>query len=182
MTKNIVAYVVLSLLIVGCVRSLNPLFTAKDLIFNPTLIGTWTDNNNNTWTFLKGKEKSYELIYTEKNSPAKFKAHLVKLGKYQFLDLAPKEPGIDNSFFAAHLIPVHTFSRIWIAEDSLRLSVLDNGWLKKMIDSKKISIAHQRQGDGIILTASTRELQKLVVAYADNPKAFPEPGVLRRRK
>ncbi|HXG38373.1 MAG TPA: hypothetical protein VNL36_06360 [Bacteroidota bacterium] len=182
MTKKIVAFVVLSLMIVGCVRSFNPLFTAKDLIFDQTLIGTWTDNNNNTWTFLKGKEKSYELIYTEKNSPAKFKAHLVKLGKYRFLDLVPEEPGIDNSFFAAHLIPVHTFSRIWIAEDSLRLSVFDNGWLKKMIDSKKISIAHQRQGDGIILTASTRELQKLVVTYADDPKAFPEPGVLRRRK
>lgn len=182
MTKKIVAFVVLSLMIIGCVRSFNPLFTAKDLIFDQTLIGTWTDNNNNTWTFLKGKEKSYELIYTEKNSPAKFKAHLVKLGKYRFLDLVPEEPGIDNSFFAAHLIPVHTFSRIWIAEDSLRLSVFDNGWLKKMIDSKKISIAHQRQGDGIILTASTRELQKLVVTYADDPKAFPEPGVLRRRK
>lgn len=182
MTKHTVALLLFMLLIVGCVRSFNPLFTPKDLVFDQTLIGTWTDNNNNTWAFLEAKEKSYELVYTEKSSPAKFKAHLVKLGKYLFLDLAPEEPGIDNSFFAAHLIPVHTFSRIWIAEDSLRLSVFDNGWLKQMIEGKKISIAHQRQGDGIILTAPTRELQKLVVTYADNPKAFPEPGVLRRKK
>jgi hypothetical protein len=182
MSRNTLAVLLLSLVIVGCVRSLNPLFTPKDLIFDPTLIGTWTDSNNNTWTFLKGKEKSYELIYTEKNAPAKFKAHLVKLGKYRFLDLAPEEPGVDNSFFAAHLIPVHTFSRIWIAEDSLQLSVFDNGWLKTMLESKKISIAHQRQGDSIILTAPTREIQKLVVAYADDPKAFPEPGVLRRKQ
>ncbi len=181
--KTIVAFIsILVLLVAGCVRSFYPLYTDKDLIFDQTLVGTWIDGNNNVWTFLKSKDKSYELVYTEKTAPAKFKAHLVKLGKYQFLDLAPEEPGIDNSFFSGHLIPVHTFSRIWITNDSLRLSLFDNGWLKEMIEKKKVSIAHERQGDSIILTAPTKELQKLVTRYADNKKAFPEPGVLRRKK
>jgi hypothetical protein len=182
MNKQLLAILLLAFLIVSCVRSFYPLYTSKDLIFDQTLIGTWTDNNQNIWTFSKGRETSYELIYTEKDSPAKFTAHLVKLGKFRFLDLAPQEPGIENTFFAAHLIPVHTFSRIWIQEDSVGLSVLDNGWLKSMIDSKKIRIAHQRQGDGIILTAPTRELQALVVRYAEDKKAFPEPGILHRKK
>lgn len=182
MKKITISLFLLTLLIASCVRSFYPLYTDKDLVLDQTLIGTWIDSNNDVWTFLKGRDKSYELVYTEKNAPAKFKAHLVKLGKYLFLDLAPEEPGIDNSFFAGHLIPVHTFSRLWIAEDSLRLSLFDNGWLKEMIDKKKTSIAHERQGDGIILTAPTKELQKLVTRYADDKKAFPEPGVLRRKK
>ena len=182
MKKTFALFALLALLIAGCVRSFYPLYTDKDLILDQTLIGTWMDNDNNVWTFLKSKDKSYELVYTEKNSPAKFKAHLVKLGRFTFLDLAPEESGIDNSFFSAHLIPVHTISRIWISADSVQLSLFDNGWLKEMIDKKKLSIAHERQGDGIILTASTRELQKLVIKYADDKKAFPEPGVLRRKK
>jgi len=172
----------LCILIASCVRSFYPLYTDKDLVLNQMLVGTWADNENNTWMFQQGKGKSYELVYTEKQSPAKFKAHLVKLGKYHFLDLAPEEPGIDNSFFAAHLIPVHTFSRVWIAPDSIRLSLFDNGWLRDMIQKKKIMIPHERQGDGIILMAPTKELQKLVIKYAEDPKAFPRPGVLRRKQ
>ncbi len=175
-------FVLFILFIIGCVRSFYPLYTENDLITDQTLVGTWIDSDNNVWTFLKPRDKSYELVYTEKSSPAKFKAHLVKLGKYAFLDLAPGELGIDNSFFAGHLIPVHTFSRVWITADSVRFSLFDNGWLKEMIDNKKLSIAHERQGDNIILTAPTRELQMLIVEYAEDKKAFPEPGVLHRKK
>jgi hypothetical protein len=182
MKKTLSLLGLLVLLIAGCVRSFHPLYTEKDLILDQTIVGTWIDNDNNVWTFLKGKDKSYELVYTEKNSPAKFSAHLVKLGKYLFLDLAPGESGIDNGFFSAHLIPVHTISRIWVYPDSVQLSLFDNGWLKEMIDKKRLSIAHERQGDSIILTAPTTELQKLVTKFANDKKAFPEPGVLRRKK
>jgi hypothetical protein len=182
MKKSLALLSLLALLIAGCVRSFYPLYTDKDLTFDPTVIGTWIDNDTNVWTFLKSNDKSYELIYTEKNSPAKFKAHLVKLGKHLFLDLAPGESGVDNSFFSAHLIPVHTFSRIWVYPDSMQFSLFDNAWLSEMIKQQRISIAHERQGDGIILTAPTKELQKLVTKYAENKKAFPEPGVLHRKK
>ena len=182
MKKTLALLGLLAVLIAGCVRSFYPLYTDKELFIDQTIVGTWTDRDNDIWTFLKSNDKSYELVYTEKNSPAKFKAHLVKLGKYQFLDLEPAESGIDNSFFSAHLIPVHTFSRIWIYPDSMEYSPLDNAWLSEMIKEQRISIKHERQGDGIILTAPTKELQKLVTKYADNKKAFPEPGVLHRKK
>ena len=84
------------LFLAGCVPSLNPLYTEKDLIFDEALLGVWSEkeNSNDGWTFRKRDEKSYLLVVQagEKSSP--FIAHLVQLGKYRFLDLYPDEAGL----------------------------------------------------------------------------------------
>jgi len=183
-------------LIVGCVRSLYPLFTEEDICFNPKLVGTWTEKDGkNVWIFQKSGEKNYELSYfqaeygdvlgkMERGDTAKFTAQLGKLGKYYFLDISPGETNtkVKNGFYNFHLLPVHSISRIWIEGDTLRLSLLDNDWLKKMIDNNAFKISHSRINDQIILTASTEELQDFVVRYAENNKAFPKPGELLRKK
>jgi len=196
--KLIKYFVALSvvLLIAGCVRSLYPLFTEDDLIINPKLIGTRTERDGkNIWIFEKSGEKSYELRYyqaeygdvlgkMERGDTAKFIAQLGKLGKYYFLDISPGETNtkVKNGFYNFHLLPVHSISRIWIEGDTLRLSLLDNDWLKKMIDNNAFKISHSRINDQIILTATTEELQDFVVRYAENSKAFPKPGELHRTK
>ncbi len=72
----------------GCLRSLHPLYTEKTLVFEQTLIGTWVDQDSSVWTFAQSGQKAYDLIYTEKGSPGRFEARLVKLGKLTFLDLS----------------------------------------------------------------------------------------------
>jgi len=191
-----VAVLIIIILIAGCVRSLYPLFTEDDIIFNPKLIGTWSETDGkNTWIFQKSGEKNYELRYfqaeygdvlgkMERGDTAKFIAQLGKLGKYYFLDISPGETNtkVKNGFYNFHLLPVHSISRIWLEGDTVRLSLLDNDWLKRMIDNNAFKISHSRISDQIILTASTEELQDFVVRYAENNKAFPKPGELHRVK
>lgn len=182
-TTKIFATFAIALLIASCVQSLHPLYTDKELVFEPRLVGTWKGEGGNLWIFLKSGDKAYELIYTEKGSPAKFSAHLVKLGKFLFLDLFPQSPELKNDLQQAHLLNVHTFSRLWLEDDTLRLAMLEQDWLKKMITQKKIQIKHERLGDGIVLTASTKDLQKLALNYANNSDAFPIPKTwLTRQK
>ena len=167
----------------GCVRSLHPLYTEEDLVFEMALVGTWADEEDqDTWTFQKSGEYDYDLTVTEDGSRGKFKAHLVQLGSFLFLDLYPQEPEMENDFYKFHLIAAHTFSRIWLEGDALSLSMLNNEWVKDMIDQGKEKIAHERLEDTIVLTAATADLQQFVVKYAEDDKAFPEPGELIRRK
>jgi len=51
-----------------------------------------------------------------------------------------------------------------------------------MIDAKKLSIVHVRRDNDIILTATTEELSALVLRFAEDDKAFPNPGLLIRTK
>ena len=182
--------------IAGCVRSIYPLFTEKDYIWDARLPGTWPDKSGDTWIFSKGNDKDYQLKYYqhdfseglfEGSSPgdtAYFVAHLGHLGKNLFLDVYPaeysKDPdrrkmfgNVKNDFYNWHFLPLHSIMKLWFENDSLRLGLLDNSWLKKMIDDKSVRISHERIKDQIILTASTEELQQLVTKYADDDTAFP---------
>ncbi len=192
--KTIIAGTVLALtLLAGCARSLFPLFAEKDLVFNPSLVGRWMDpKSSDGWTFSKSGDRSYSLVHfqakygpTAQKVPgdtARFEARLGRLGQYWFLDITPSEQpnGIKNDFLDFHLLPVHSFWRIWFENDSLRLAMLDNDWLKNMIDSSRVSIKHEEVRGGIVLTAPTEELQPFVLKYAEDAQAFPEPGTLRR--
>lgn len=183
-SKTILITVSIALLFAGCVQSLHPLFTDKDLVFEPALIGTWAEEGTSTlWIFLKSGEKSYELIYTEKGTPAKFAAHLVRLGKFLFLDTFPESPDLKNDLQSAHLLNTHTFWKVWLDADTLRMTMLEHDWLKTMIEQKKLKIKHERLGERIVLTAPTNELQKFVTKYAESTKAFPKPehGLIRQK-
>jgi len=172
-----------AIFLVGCVPSLHPLFTDKDLVFDQSLVGTWVDEDGkSTWTFQKSGENAYELVYTENEEPAKFQAHLLKLGEFLFLDIFPEESGMKNGLYKGLLIPAHGFSRIWIEGDSVRLAYLDPDWLKQMIDKKKVKIDHDFVDQSIILTAQTSELQNFALKYAEDVKAFSNKSELHRQK
>lgn len=165
---------ILAALAGGCVPSLNPLYTEKDLVFEPGLVGTWAGDKDTTWTFEKRGGKSYRLTYTEKGVPARFEAHLVRLGGSLFLDTYPDGSEMPrNNFYRAHFIPAHFISKVELAGNELNLVLLNPDWMNKGIREKKLSIRHEPLGkDRLLLTASTAELQTFVRKYANDPKAF----------
>ena len=188
-TKNLIAFGI-AILFMSCVRSLHPLFDKKDLVFEPALVGTWAEmDSKNTWTFEKSGDKTYSLVYFEyeqgsvgkevKGDSAGFAAQLGRLGDFTFLDLFPEEReengNTRNTLYNLHILPAHTIWRVWLEADELRLALLDNGWLKKMIGEEKVEIAHEEIDGAIILTASTQQLQKFVLEHAEDADAFPNP-------
>ncbi len=181
---NKVKYVIaigIVFLLMGCpARSLFPLFTENDLVYNPALVGTWIDRENgDTFTFQKAGEKSYNVVSFEqkKGNSEAYRVQLGRIGKFWFIDSYPLKSGGDH-----HTLSAHILSRIWLNGDTLRMSSLESDWLRDMIDAKRLSIAHVRRDGDIILTATTEELRALVLRFTEDDKAFPNPGVLIRTK
>ena len=179
----------------GCLTTLHPIFTEKDIIADSRLIGHW----------LKSKDKS-EIIYThpnaeelknlssvlqnhadkiymldEEDAQGNFKttyyAFLVKLGKYYYMDYYPAEEIERESaddFFASHYVPMHSIYRIKFSDNnSLDIQRLDGDYLKNLIKNKKIRIKHEEMEDGsFVITASTEELQQYLIKYSDVPEAY----------
>jgi hypothetical protein len=178
--------VTLALVLSACVPSLNPLYTEHDLVFDPALVGHWAENDNaqDTWTFEKSGDQDYKAIYQEKGKTGEFDVHLVKLGERLFLDFYPQDDGIKemdrNDFYRFHFLPVHTFARVSLSGSTVDMAFLDPDWLKKLLDREPKAIRHERRGeDGIILTASTKDLQTFLLKHAD--EAFGDkPTVLKR--
>lgn len=153
-------------------------------------------------------EPSYTLSYSEheqkgaveKNSTtAIFEANVVKLGGHYFIDLYPGDNDYlekMNSFLAVHLITAHTFLKLEVKDEQLVIYQMSPKWLEDLFKENKIRIKHETVVDeatvnspdnvfkspmaheSIILTASTKELQKFITKYAEDEDAFGEPEIL----
>lgn len=129
--------------------SLNPLFEAKDVVFEDAVVDTWitgaatrgNEEEGQIYTFKKLGDNAYELIFPEEGSKYKSEVHLVRLGKFLFLDAYPaksdsheekqnKAPGPFPQ------IGVHVFGRIWVEKDFLRIALLDTEWVENMAKEK----------------------------------------------
>jgi hypothetical protein len=201
--KALKMVVLLAALLAGlsCVQSLHPLFEDEDLVFEPGLVGAWRgEDSESTWIFEKEKSNEYELTVEQAEfendsaagtmpdkvpgETARFQARLGKLGGRLFLDLFPESKGnprVRNDLFNLMQLPVHTFWRLTLEKDSLRLDVMSIDWLERMLKEGKVSIAAVETEDRLVLTATTEELKKLVARYSEDDDAFPpSDGNLRR--
>jgi hypothetical protein len=191
------AFAFLLIFLSSCLTTLHPIFTVKDLAYDPKLIGVWnieregnkerviisnlaTENSLELPGNISGiKEKGYLISYQHEDSrnPERYIAFLVRIGKYLYFDYYPaykKEDQKIDEFFGAHFVKMHTSYRVEILNDgSFELSQLDGSYVKSLIDQKKIRISHEAgPDDDIVITASTSELQQYLIKYGDEPEAY----------
>lgn len=193
----ILGFTFLVILLGGCLRTLHPIFTLEDIVYEPKLLGSWkTDNQGTkgsvTITNLAAdnsielpekissiRQKGYLIAYQDEDGTAaeQYIAFLARIGKHLYFDYFPadkqnKKTG--DEFFTSHFVKMHTSYRVNIFKDgNFELSQLDEQYLNKLIEEKKIRISHEKDAKGdIVITASTDELQQYIIKYGDEPGAY----------
>ncbi len=169
----------------GGVVSLHPLSTDAELVSEPAIVGIWanTENKDDIWKFFqKPDAKAYTLVYSPGSDgvPARFNARLTRIGQGLYMDTVlqpganePKGSQLNNFLFCFHLIPVHMLWRVEIADDTLRLTTLDNERFAKAIDEKAVGIAYERvetdecSDQNFLLTAPTPGLRAFILQSWD---------------
>jgi hypothetical protein len=186
---QIIFAIAISAFFIGCpARSLQPLFTEKDITYNPALEGKWTDGED-TYTFKRLDEKNYRIFVVEQKTidstgraeadsdTMAFVGQLGQLGRSWFLDTYPAREVTDF-----HLVPTHMIFETWLEGDTLRLASLEGDWLKKTIKTKRLKAQYALSNGDIILTGSTEELQEIARNFANDENAFPNPEEFVRMK
>jgi len=207
--KKLALYGVVVLL-TGCVPviSLHPLFTRETITSEEKLLGTWIEDSNNpqvTWEFARLEasaterlpaelrdqiQKCYRVNITDdKGRKGSFAGCLVKLQDRLFLDILPdkfpsgeQDPeGMKLVYNAFFFLRVHTFVRVGLVDDSLRIRLTDDETFKKLIEAEPKAVKHDEIDDHAVLTASTAELQAFVTKYADDERLFTNEVALTRK-
>lgn len=198
--KGIITSAVVCLLATGCLPSLQPLYTAQDVINKTELEGDWITGakgkDYSVWQirpFKKGSptkgrkqyphsilDKMYTLTHIERGDTIVFELYIMKLGEYHYLDFYPLEYESFNSMRNMHLFPVHTFARVTLQDDQMAIEHFDVDHLEKLIQQQKIRIGHQKSGPHIVLSAPTKELQQFVLKYANQEDTFTAPTILQK--
>jgi hypothetical protein len=77
----------------------------------------------------------------------------------------------------------HLFARVRMQGDELYVSLIDDSWLKQMVEAGLAPQSTIGEGRQIVLTAPTSELQKFISLHAADPAAWndDEEGLHRVR-
>jgi hypothetical protein len=190
----------------GCITSLHPLYNNKDLTFDARLLGTWhSDGSGDTWKLENLMEKelapykdpkerkekeafksqfvnrnSYLLTYKEKGKEAEFLLNLVRLDNELYIDLYPGSLKEKNELLEDHYLPVHSYAKIKINSNGFELSFFNSEQIYKLLSENRIKIKHESFEYYKVITASTEELQKFVMKYADNKDFFSPPVIFKK--
>ena len=176
---TVLTIALLTLSFVGCVSSVNPLYTESDVIFNTDLLGDWSDGEMKL-TFTRQGENAYILITSEEGGQASYRTHLVQLDNHTYLDIYPLDT-LENSYlFEATHFPTHFVWKIEIRQEEILLSEMDGELGDSLIQDSRFDIPYVQSEDGwILVTASTEKLQKF---FRENENLFIEPVIYRKEK
>ena len=182
------------LCLVSCrpVLSLHPWYSDNDVVFEPALLGSWFNptekDTHAAFIFEKSGPNSYTATLVDfsetQHLDLVFNAHLMRLDGKLFIDAVQKSARVrGQDVDTGIVVPGHLVGRISIQGDVLRMKLLDDDWVKKGIEAGTISIEHENVDGVPVLTASTPELQRFLLAHADDSQAFSEKtDNLHRRK
>jgi hypothetical protein len=174
------------LLVTGCiVTSVYPYYTEKDVVFEPALLGDWTDGKSDGNTNEMGRverfgQNGYRLTSLGENETNSVTFHVFRLGQQLFMDMCPTNQSLE-------FLPTHQLQKIKHTGTTLEMAALNYDWLKKILERNPKAIRHlviqekneQRQSERIVLTADTAELQKFVLKYLHETNAWSEPSLIK---
>ncbi|HET7841113.1 MAG TPA: hypothetical protein VFM21_05880, partial [Terriglobia bacterium] len=103
--------------------------------------------------------------------------HLRAVADQVVLSIEPDENGDKGRAYKTRFIRLHWFYKVRTDGRAMRLTGLSPDWLQEEVNEGRILIDHQPLGEdatGFVVSASTTDLQQLVLDHSFDPKAFHE--------
>jgi hypothetical protein len=111
----------------------------------------------------------------------KIEPHLLFVG-CTYLELLPGESNSDEDSFTMRPRPVHWFFKVEMEDEkTLGLVQLSDSWVESQIQEGKLALDHEVvEGKSTVLTASTAELQQMVLDHVNDDEAFCGATLMKR--
>jgi hypothetical protein len=165
-------------MVVGCVRTIEPVLKDEQVIVDKSLVGNWVsaDGLESAKFELSDDGKTYNVRYTDRQG--RTGAFIFRLGKIGGVLVSECQPGdlqLDLSdAYKAHLIPVYSFFVVNQTTPKLRFSALSSEWLGKYLSDhpNELRVIHD------LVISSTDEFQAFLLKHLKDEGAFgKEEGV-----
>ncbi|MCL3780154.1 hypothetical protein EMN47_07090 [Prolixibacteraceae bacterium JC049] len=190
----IFALILIAVLSSCIVTSFYPFYLKKDIQKDKRFEGVWVDyemvfKDNHIsmgdskkddakpeWTFKMKKDSTgYKVTVGNVKGLEEWTDYKVtpfKLGKHQMLDFMLDDVKSNYLLGAFHLMPVHSVAKYHFSGDTLVINWFNQEYMSKLFKESKVRIDHLKRDGNILLTAKTEDLQKFVLRYINDPKAF----------
>lgn len=188
-TIKVMTGLALTTLLAGCVvTSVYPFYTAKDVQFDPALVGVWAEASsanaaNDHWRFDRFNQQAYWLTTVENDKTNRYEAHRFRLKQHVFLDLFATNRVADH-------LPLHYLLKLECPDSKLQFKLLNFEWLAKLLKKNPKALRHllvpnepgHTNNNQLTLTSATPELQKFILKHIHDTNAFGAATELTRWK
>lgn len=176
-SKAVIALGAAVFLLIACVPSVNPWYTLDDIEFEPALLGSWVADDE-VWMFERGgNDDAYRLTVSESGKRSTLTATYFSLQGHHFLDIIPDDFDIADDevgLIEAALFPGHIVMHVADVQPQLKMAFADPDWLEDFLEERPRALRHRNENGNILLTASTRELQRFLLRHVDGGELFSE--------
>jgi hypothetical protein len=157
----------------GCSKlvSLNPIVNDEHAVMDTSLLGTWANEDGKDTYLVRQDGTGYRIRYlSESSEPYEFKARLTVTDDVKILDLWSAK---DDDFQLAIHVPV----RLWTEGDTLRVAVLESDWIVEQAGKQLATAPADKR---TLITAPGESVRIFLTRAGADPRAYDDPGVLRR--
>ncbi|MBI3407207.1 MAG: hypothetical protein HY040_02475 [Planctomycetes bacterium] len=162
----------------GCYTvSLNSLVGDKDAVSEPAIVGTWQETDGSGRLVVRATGPAeYEISDPENKNDEPLRMRLIRIHGELLADLSPRKER--DSFIAAHVL-----YRVRVVGDYLHVAEFNSKWLREQITLPGGEAHAVLEGsDGVVLTGSTAELQRVVGRFVNTPLAFEDEASWTRER
>lgn len=121
-------------------------------------------------------EESYKMVVMENGKRTPYQVHVVEIGENYFLDIYPL-PEYDENTFSDNLFPVHSFMKMDIENEELKLTLFDLEKLNELFESNLVRLRHEYVDGNVVITAQPTEIQKFLDRYSNDDSVFEEAEI-----
>lgn len=176
----------------GCTSpSLNPLVSEDVRAADPGLVGAWAKadgERDDGSRYSVAEDNGRYVLGWDSGEPGKaarlWSFLLARLGDHVFADLTmtPDEARKLEDRAGTVAVVAHSFMRVRREGDRLSVWVVNDDWLDEGLRSGTLKLAHVRYDDGdrLLLTATTPDLQAFFREHAGNAAAWRDEFALNR--
>jgi hypothetical protein len=173
------------LLAPGClVLSLHPVYDDESLGWDPALVGTWVDADDNVSLRIeRGEWRSYKIHYVHPIETGDVTGYLTAIDDVRYLDVMPAR-GEDRGAF---VIPVHAVMRLDLDGDRLELTPLSYDWFFDRLQGSAgprrvpgLDVAMD-QKENALISGSTRALREWLRRQPAGGPMFGASAVFTRK-
>ncbi len=180
-----------SMMLTGCVITINPMIRESEAIFDARLLGDWKEvDGSDHANFTRSTGNSYEIEFTSEGETGRFGARLGYLGEQMVLDVWPKpRSGEVPDPYTALLLAGHLQLFPVISDNEISVAIINADALLSTLQSGKVRMPYKHSkevtantdDEGLILTGTTEELRKSLGKYCLNPAVFERDWMNLRR-
>jgi hypothetical protein len=175
----------LSLILGGCVLSVEAVIPESDAMFDSRLLGFWeqVDGSDRIQITRDGEEYAMEFsgveLFGEERTTRSYGGRLGRLGEWMVLDVWPTREEERDSH--PMLLPGHLLVVVEFGSEGMTTAILDPDRMMEALEQGELSLDYTRkESDPPILRGSSEELRSALGAYIARPDAMAPPSTWRR--